>query len=82
MSDLKPWGRAREMGGGNYMVFEWFATQEECEARCREASIQVRMFPLYLPHLGPPQDAQTAQSSATQEPPIRPGPFVSDGEGS
>lgn len=28
------WGRARAMGGDNFLVFSWHATEDECRAAC------------------------------------------------
>ena len=49
----KSWGRAKHVGGDQYMVFEWFATQEECDKACadrkEELQTAVEFVSIYVP---------------------------------
>lgn len=47
------WGRARLMAGGNFIVYSWFETEEECRQDCisrkEYLETKVNYIPVYLP---------------------------------
>lgn len=50
-----PYGRARMMGGGQLMTFDWWQTRAECDTysaeRKKDLQTSVDFFTIYVPHL-------------------------------